>query len=90
MASYLDATVVGAGPNGLAAGIAQARAIDGPYLAIKDLDGFRAAAQGAHALGYDGKWALHPTQIDVLNDLFAPTDEELEHARGVLDAEPHR
>jgi len=70
----------------IAARDAGLQAIDGPYLAIKDLDGFRAAAQRAHALGYDGKWALHPTQIDVLNDLFAPSAEELEHARGVLEA----
>ncbi|MEJ7782840.1 MAG: CoA ester lyase [Solirubrobacteraceae bacterium] len=70
----------------IAARDADLQAIDGPYLAIKDLDGFRAAAQRSHALGYDGKWALHPTQIDVLNDLFAPSPEELEHARGVLDA----
>jgi len=62
------------------------QAIDGPYLAIADRDGFRAAAQRAHALGYDGKWALHPTQIEVLNDLFAPSADELARARAVLDA----
>jgi citrate lyase subunit beta/citryl-CoA lyase len=70
----------------IAARDAGLQAIDGPHLAIEDLDGFRAAAQRARALGYDGKWALHPTQIDVLNDLFAPSPEELEQARGVLDA----
>lgn len=70
----------------IAARDAGLQAIDGPYLAIKDLDGFRAASQRSHALGYDGKWALHPTQIEVLNDLFAPSPEELEHARGVLEA----
>jgi citrate lyase subunit beta/citryl-CoA lyase len=70
----------------IAARDAGLQAIDGPYLAIEDLDGFRAAAQRARALGYDGKWALHPTQIDVLNDLFAPSPEEIEQARGVLDA----
>lgn len=62
------------------------QAIDGPYLAIGDRDGFQAAAERARALGYDGKWALHPTQIDVLNDLFAPGAEELAQARAVLDA----
>jgi len=62
------------------------QAIDGPYLAIEDLEGLRVCAQRARALGFDGKWALHPTQIDVLNDLFAPRPEELEHARAVLDA----
>ncbi len=62
------------------------QAIDGPYLALADRDGFAAAAQRAHALGYDGKWALHPTQIEVLNDLFAPSADELDRARAVLDA----
>ncbi len=62
------------------------QAIDGPYLAIEDLEGLRASAQRARALGYDGKWALHPTQIDVLNDLFAPSPEELRQARAVLAA----
>jgi citrate lyase beta subunit len=42
------------------------QAIDGPYLLIKDLDGFRDMSMRARALGYDGKWALHPGQIDVL------------------------
>ena len=62
------------------------QAIDGPYLAIEDLEGLEVCAQRARALGFDGKWALHPTQIDVLNDLFAPSPQELEHARAVLDA----
>ncbi len=70
----------------IAARDAGLQAIDGPHLAIKDLEGFRAAAQRARALGYDGKWALHPTQIEVLNDLFAPSAEEREQARAVLDA----
>jgi len=68
----------------IAARDAGVQAIDGPYLAIADLAGFRAAAQRARALGYDGKWALHPTQIDVLNELFAPGPEELAQARAVL------
>ncbi len=70
----------------IAAREAGLQAIDGPYLAIADLEGFREAAQCAHALGYDGKWALHPTQIDVLNDLFAPGAHELANARAVLGA----
>lgn len=70
----------------IAARDAGLQAIDGPYLAIQDLDGFRAAAQRARTLGYDGKWALHPTQIDLLNELFAPSAEEFAQARAVLDA----
>src|SRR5436190_5935825 len=65
------------------------QAIDGPYLVIKDLDGFREMAQRARALGYDGKWALHPGQIDVLNEVFAPTQDEFEKAEAILEAYEH-
>lgn len=70
----------------VAARAAGLQAIDGPYLAIEDHDGFRASAERARVMGYDGKWALHPTQIDLLNELFAPTAEEFARARAVLDA----
>ena len=63
--------------------------IDGPYLLIKDLDGFREMALRARALGYDGKWALHPGQIDILNDVFKPTQEEYDKAEALLDAYKH-
>jgi citrate lyase subunit beta/citryl-CoA lyase len=62
------------------------QAIDGPYLLIKDLDGFREMALRSRALGYDGKWALHPAQIDVLNEVFAPTQDEYDKAEAVLEA----
>jgi len=62
------------------------QAIDGPYLLIKDLDGFREMAMRARALGYDGKWALHPGQIDVLNDVFKPSQEEFDKAEALLEA----
>jgi citrate lyase subunit beta/citryl-CoA lyase len=65
------------------------QAIDGPYLVIKDLDGFREMAQRSRALGYDGKWALHPGQIDVLNEVFAPTQEEYDKAEAILEAYAH-
>jgi citrate lyase subunit beta / citryl-CoA lyase len=65
------------------------QAIDGPYLLIKDLDGFREMAVRARALGYDGKWALHPGQIDVLNDVFTPSQEEFDKAAAVLEAYTH-
>jgi citrate lyase subunit beta/citryl-CoA lyase len=65
------------------------QAIDGPYLLIKDLDGFREAATRAKALGYDGKWALHPGQIDVLNEVFTPTQEEFDKAAAMLEAYAH-
>ena len=40
----------------------------------------------ACALGYDGKWAIHPDQIDIINQIFSPSTEEIERARKVLDA----
>ena len=63
--------------------------IDGPYLLIKDLDGFREMSMRARALGYDGKWALHPGQIDVLNEVFTPTQDEYDKAEALLDAYKH-
>jgi citrate lyase subunit beta/citryl-CoA lyase len=65
------------------------QAIDGPYLLIKDLDGFREMAMRARALGYDGKWALHPGQIDVLNEVFTPTQEEFDKSEALLEAYQH-
>jgi citrate lyase subunit beta/citryl-CoA lyase len=73
----------------VAARNANLQTIDGPYLVIKDLDGFRDVAARARALGYDGKWALHPGQIDVLNDVFTPSQEEYEKAEAMLDAYRH-
>ena len=60
--------------------------IDGPYLAIKDLDGLRRVAGRSAALGFDGKWALHPTQIDIVNDIFSPRQTDYDHAENILDA----
>ena len=65
------------------------QAIDGPYLLIKDLDGFREMAMRSRALGYDGKWALHPGQVDVLNEVFTPTQEEYDKAEALLEAYKH-
>ena len=65
------------------------QAIDGPYLVIKDLDGFRDMALRARALGYDGKWALHPGQIDVLNEVFTPSQDEYDKSEAMLDAYKH-
>ena len=62
------------------------QAIDGPYLAIRDVDGYRRVAGRAAALGYDGKWVLHPGQIDAANEIFAPTQDDYDHAELILDA----
>lgn len=62
------------------------QAIDGPYGAIRDLDGCREAAQRSRLLGFDGKWALHPDQIAICNDIYGPDEEEYNHALRILDA----
>jgi citrate lyase subunit beta/citryl-CoA lyase len=70
----------------VAARAAGLQAIDGPYARIHDTDGLRAAAASAAALGFDGKWVLHPAQVNVVNEMFTPTTEEYERAAGILDA----
>lgn len=69
--------------NARAAGLA---AIDGPHLDASNEDRLRSSASSARALGYDGKWAIHPSQLDPLNEIFSPTPEEFERAHAVLDA----
>jgi citrate lyase subunit beta/citryl-CoA lyase len=61
-------------------------AIDGPYAAIKDEDGLRARARLVRALGLDGKWTIHPAQIDIVNETFTPSREEWERAEAMLAA----
>ncbi len=60
--------------------------IDGPFLKIRELDAFRDFCQRTKVLGYDGKWALHPDQVTVLNELFSPTQEQFARAWAILDA----
>jgi len=62
------------------------QAIDGPYLGIRDLDGYRRVAGRSAALGFDGKWVLHPDQIAAANEVFSPRQEDYEHAELILDA----
>ena len=70
----------------VAARAAGVQAIDGPDLRVDDAGGLREEAELARELGYDGKWAIHPSQIDVLNELFSPAPGEVERARAVLGA----
>jgi citrate lyase subunit beta / citryl-CoA lyase len=65
------------------------QAIDGPYLQIRDLDGFRAAARRSAALGFDGKWVLHPDQIAAANEVYAPSQDDYDRAELILDAYTH-
>jgi len=61
-------------------------AIDGPYLRVRDVEAFRRVAGRSAALGFDGKWVLHPDQIAAGNEIFAPTQDEYDHAELVLEA----
>ncbi|NUT51198.1 MAG: CoA ester lyase [Saccharothrix sp.] len=62
------------------------QAIDGPYLQIRDVEGFKRVAGRSAALGFDGKWVLHPGQIDAANEVFSPKQEDYDHAEDILDA----
>jgi citrate lyase subunit beta/citryl-CoA lyase len=62
------------------------QAIDGPYLQIKDVEGFTRVAGRSAALGFDGKWVLHPGQVDAANEVYSPRQEDYDHAELILDA----
>ena len=64
-------------------------ALDSVYLDIKNLDGLRAEADDAVAVGFDAKVAIHPTQVAVIRDAYAPTADQVEWARHVLEAARH-
>lgn len=71
--------LVAARANGIAA-------IDGPYLKVRDTGAFRRVAGRSAALGYDGKWVLHPDQIAAGNEIFSPRQEAYDHAELILEA----
>jgi citrate lyase subunit beta/citryl-CoA lyase len=59
--------------------------IDGPFLKVRELDALRDFAQRTRVLGYDGKWALTPDQVVVLNEVYSPTQEQFDLAWDILD-----
>ena len=61
-------------------------AIDAPYGNYRDAEGLQRSAQIACALGCDGKWAIHPDQIEPINSIFSPSPEDIDRARRVLEA----
>jgi malyl-CoA/(S)-citramalyl-CoA lyase len=71
--------IVAARANGL-------RAVDGPFGDISDPDGFAAQARRSAVLGCEGKWAIHPSQVDIVNQIFSPSEEEVTRAKRVLKA----
>ncbi len=75
----LSKMVIAARANGL-------RPVDGPFGDFSDPEGYTAAAKRAAALGYEGKWAIHPSQIELANQVMSPGNEEVERARRILAA----
>jgi malyl-CoA/(S)-citramalyl-CoA lyase len=71
--------VVAARANGL-------RPIDGPFGDFSDAEGYTAQAKRAAALGCEGKWAIHPSQIPLANQVYSPTEDEVADAKRVLVA----
>ena len=71
--------VVAARANGL-------RPVDGPFGDFSDPDGYRAAAKRAAVLGCEGKWAIHPSQIALANEVMSPSEKEVTRAKRILDA----
>jgi citrate lyase subunit beta/citryl-CoA lyase len=69
-----------------AARAGQVDAVDAPYPAYQDPDGYRRAARQASALGFDGKWAIHPSQVPLANEIFLPTAQEVDEARRAIAA----
>jgi malyl-CoA/(S)-citramalyl-CoA lyase len=71
--------VIAARANGL-------RPIDGPFGDFGDQDGYRAQANRSATLGCEGKWAIHPSQIELANEVMSPTEKEINQAKRILDA----
>ena len=62
------------------------QAIDGPFLQVRDVDAFKEVAKRSAVLGFDGKWVLHPGQVDAANEIYSPSQEDYDHAELILDA----
>ncbi len=62
------------------------RPIDGPFGDFSDPDGYRAQANRSAVLGCEGKWAIHPKQVELANDIFTPSDAEVTKAKRILEA----
>jgi citrate lyase subunit beta/citryl-CoA lyase len=62
------------------------QAIDGPYFNVRDVAAFTRVARRSAALGFDGKWVLHPSQIEAANEVYSPAQDDYDHAELILDA----
>jgi citrate lyase subunit beta/citryl-CoA lyase len=70
----------------VAARAAGIEGVDGPFANFRDTDGYRNECLRAALLGFTGKWAIHPSQVDIANDAFSPTDDEVRAARELVEA----
>jgi citrate lyase subunit beta/citryl-CoA lyase len=70
----------------VAARAANLRVIDGPVADYRDGEGLRKSCLIARSLGFDGKWCIHPSQVDTVNEVFSPTRKEVEWAKKVVSA----
>jgi citrate lyase subunit beta / citryl-CoA lyase len=73
----------------LAARAHDLQAIDGPYFNVRDVAAFTRAAERSAALGFDGKWVLHPAQIEAGNEVYSPAQDDYDHAELILEAYEH-
>ena len=71
---------------GVAARAADVLALDTPFFAFRDPEGLRENCLGSRKVGFKGKFAIHPAQIEVINEAFSPSPSEIEHARRVIEA----
>lgn len=79
MLTALSQCLLAARANGIAI-------LDGVYMDLNDADGFRESCQQGKEFGFDGKTLIHPKQVEPCNEVFAPSDEEIEHAKRVIAA----
>ncbi|MCH8297384.1 MAG: CoA ester lyase [Chloroflexi bacterium] len=70
----------------VAARAANVASLDSPFVRFQDPDGLRADAKRSRQMGYTGKFAIHPSQIDIINETFSPSPEETAYARQIMDA----
>jgi len=73
----------------MAARMHDLQAIDGPFLQIRDVEAFTEVARRSAALGFDGKWVLHPGQLDAANAVYSPAQSDYDHAELILQAYEH-
>jgi citrate lyase subunit beta/citryl-CoA lyase len=70
----------------VAARAASVASLDSPFVLFQDPDALRADAKRARQMGYTGKFAIHPSQLEIINEVFSPSPEEIAYARKIMDA----